>query len=78
MPGIRKGISKGGTNNCYGGASRQVQIKALEENGWGGGFIRALGKDGPKGEVRIDGRFVYAVKRKPLKSRHAKNTGIYR
>ena len=31
-----------------------------------------LKKDGPKDEVGINGRFVYAIKHKPLQAGHAK------
>ena len=34
-------------------------------------YVRVLEKDFPKDEVCIHGRFVYAIKRKPLKDAHA-------
>ena len=68
MPGMRKEIPKGETSNCYGGAARQEAIKALEGHG---PFIRLVRKDVPKDEVCINGRFVYAIKNKPLKDGHA-------
>ena len=55
------------------GASRKVEIKALEEHG---AFIRVLGKDVPNDEVCTSGRFVYTLKRKPLKAGHAKQRHI--
>ena len=35
-------------------------------------FVRVLGRGVPKDEVCIDGRSVYIIKHKPLKSGHAK------
>ena len=50
MPGTRKEILNGETNNCYGDASRQVAINALEEHGE---FAKLLKKDVPKDDVCV-------------------------
>ena len=70
---MRKAIHRGGTNNCYCDASRKVEIKDLEDRG---AFMRMLTKDVPNGEVRIDGRFVYAIKNNPLNAGRKKLTHI--
>ena len=65
MPRTRKEITKEETNNCYGGAARRAGLNDLEEHNT---CIRVSKKDVRKDEVRIDGRFVYNVKRKPPKA----------
>ena len=48
----------------------EVEIKALGEHG---AFLRVLRNDVPKDGVCINGRFVYAIKHKPLKAVHARS-----
>ena len=67
MPGARKVIPKGETNNCYGDSARSVEINALGAHET---FVRALGNDFPKDEVCINGMSVYTIKHKPLKPGH--------
>ena len=67
--GARRNSNGGVTYNWYGGAARQVEIKALEDHGT---FRMVLRKDVPKDEVCINGRFVYTTKHNPPEDGHAK------
>ena len=69
MPGMRKEIHKGWTNNCYLDSARRLGVKSLEEH-WE--FIMVLKRDVPKGEVCINWRFVCEIKHKPSKDAHVK------
>ena len=74
MAKMSRETPKEDTYNCYGGASRQVEIEELEDHGV---FRRALRKDVPKDEVCINGRFVYTTKHKPMEAGHPR-TASYR
>ena len=55
ISGMRKEIPSGGTSIFYGGASRQVEIKALDDHG---AFIMVLEMDVDKDELCINGSFL--------------------
>lgn len=60
---MRQETHKEENNNCYGDASRKVEIESSEAHV---AFVRVLKGDVPMGEVCINGGFVYAIKHKPL------------
>ena len=66
---MRREIPEGGTSNCYGDTERLEGLHDLE---WHNTFARVMGEGVPKDEVRINGRFVYTRKHKPLKAGHVK------
>ena len=53
---MRKETPKGETYNPYGGAARMVEVRALAEHGTLGRISKGEMR---KGEVCLDGRFVY-------------------
>ena len=62
MPGMGRGIPKGGTYSEYGNAARKLKLERLKKRG---AFARI-----PVGQIHlwaslIIGRFLYAIKNKP-------------
>ena len=73
MPGMRKAIPKEETQNKYGGASRRIEIEAIQKHGdcRKSSFLR----DSGRGSL-IEGRFAYTIKNKPIADGN-KKTGAY-
>ena len=72
-PGMGNVIPKEDAYNIYGGDSAEVEIEALRDRDT---FIRVPQWGVAKEEVCIIGRFVYTMRRKPLKAGRA-NTEAY-